>query len=290
MASNIHPVFRQGATALITGAASGIGLLTAQLCYSRGMNLVLLDKNETALAQTTKQFPTTNSSKTTTHVMDVSSISAWQNLAQQAKGLYPQGIDFLMLNAGAGPTPAEGLTQWEDAHYFARTFAINTLGYTNGLASFLGTVTGAKDIPRAIVLTGSKQGITNPPSNPAYNASKAAVRTIAEHLAFDLAETAPNVSVHLLIPGWTYTGFHTETFKEKPDGAWTSEQVVGFMDRKMAEDVFYILCPDNEVTEDLDKRRIRWASDDIIYGRPPLTRWRNGWKDIAQRGIAELQL
>ncbi|CAG8098261.1 unnamed protein product [Penicillium salamii] len=290
MASNIHPVFRQGATALITGAASGIGLLTAQLCYSRGMNLVLLDKNETALAQTTKQFPTTNSSKTTTHVMDVSSISAWQNLAQQVKGLYPQGIDFLMLNAGAGPTPAEGLTQWEDAHYFERTFAINTLGYTNGLASFLGTVTGAKDIPRAIVLTGSKQGITNPPSNPAYNASKAAVRTIAEHLAFDLAETAPNVSVHLLIPGWTYTGFHTETFKEKPDGAWTSEQVVGFMDRKMAEDVFYIVCPDNEVTEDLDKRRIRWASDDIIYGRPPLTRWRDGWKDIAQREIAELQL
>ncbi|CAG8172427.1 unnamed protein product [Penicillium salamii] len=290
MASNIHPVFRQGATALITGAASGIGLLTAQLCYSRGMNLVLLDKNETALAQTTKQFPTTNSSKTTTHVMDVSSISAWQNLAQQVKGLYPQGINFLMLNAGAGPTPAEGLTQWEDAHYFERTFAINTLGYTNGLASFLGTVTGAKDIPRAIVLTGSKQGITNPPSNPAYNASKAAVRTIAEHLAFDLAETAPNVSVHLLIPGWTYTGFHTETFKEKPDGAWTSEQVVGFMDRKMAEDVFYIVCPDNEVTEDLDKRRIRWASDDIIYGRPPLTRWRDGWKDIAQREIAELQL
>ncbi|CAG7978373.1 unnamed protein product [Penicillium salamii] len=195
-----------------------------------------------------------------------------------------------MLNAGAGPTPAEGLTQWEDAHYFERTFAINTLGYTNGLASFLGTVTGAKDIPRAIVMTGSKQGITNPPSNPAYNASKAAVRTIAEHLAFDLAATAPNVSVHLLIPGWTYTGFHTETFKEKPDGAWTSEQVVGFMDRKMAEDVFYILCPDNEVTEDLDKRRIRWAGDDIIYGRPPLTRWRDGWKDIAQREIAELQL
>ncbi|CAG7996170.1 unnamed protein product [Penicillium olsonii] len=290
MASSIHPVFRHGATALITGAASGIGQTTAQLCYSRGMNLVLVDNNETSLAQTINQFPATKSIKTTSHVMDVSSIPAWQDLAQQVKDTHPDGIDFLMLNAGAGLKPAEGTSHWEDPNYFEKTFAINTLGYTNGLASFLGSVIAAKDSPRAIVMTGSKQGITNPPSNPAYNASKAAVRSIAEHLSFDMASAAPNVSVHLLIPGWTYTGFQTKFFKEKPDGAWTSQQVVEFMDRKMAENVFYVLCPDNEVTEDLDKRRIRWANDDIVYGRPPLTRWREEWKDTAKQDIANLQL
>jgi NAD(P)-dependent dehydrogenase (short-subunit alcohol dehydrogenase family) len=201
MALNIHPVFRQGATALITGAATGIEHMTAQLCYSRGMNLILFDNNETTLTQTIKQFPSTDSIGTTAHLMDVSSMIAWDHLVPKIRDLHPQGIDLLMLNAGAGPKPAQGKSQWQDATYFERTFAINTFGYTNGLASFLESVTSAKHAPRAIVMTGSKQGITSPSSNPAYNASKEAVRTIAEHLSFDLAESAPNFSVHLLIPG-----------------------------------------------------------------------------------------
>jgi hypothetical protein len=48
------------------------------------------------------------------------------------------------------------------------------------------------------------------------------------------------------------------------------------MDQKMAEDIFYIIYPDNEVSEYLDKRRILWAAEDIVHGRLPLTRWRNG--------------
>jgi len=58
--------------------------------------------------------------------------------------------------------------------------------------------------PSAIVITGSKQGITNPPGNAAYNASKAAVKALAEHLSFDFKDT--NTNVHLLVPGWTFTG------------------------------------------------------------------------------------
>jgi hypothetical protein len=41
----------------------------------------------------------------------------------------------------------------------------------------------------------------------------------------------------------------------------------------MAEGDFYILCPDNEVTRDIDNRRILWAAQDIILNRPPLSRW-----------------
>ncbi|KAI3057420.1 hypothetical protein CBS147352_1918 [Aspergillus niger] len=253
-------IFRKGATALITGAASGIGLATAQRCYSHGMNLVLLDRDATRLSQITKHhFPPEGTSTITTHVIDVSSRLEWQQLAPQIKSSHPQGIDFLMLNAGAGFTPQEGKTFWDDAEYFEKTFAVNTMGYTNGLAALLDsviTVDNKNESERAIVLTGSKQGITNPPSNPAYNASKAAVRTLAEHLSFDMAKTAPNVSVHLLIPGWTYTGFHTAAFREKPPGAWTSKQVVDFMVEKMAEKRFYILCPDNEVSEELDRKRV----------------------------------
>ncbi|KAL4908951.1 hypothetical protein BDW74DRAFT_174178 [Aspergillus multicolor] len=284
------PIFRKGATALITGAASGIGLATAQRCHSHGMNLVLLDRNATALSQATWHFTPQDSAKITTHVIDVSSMAEWQHLAPKVRSSYPEGIDFLMLNAGAGFTPQDGKTCWEDPEYFEKTFAVNTLGYTNGLAALLDSIVADKTVQRAIVLTGSKQGITNPPGNPAYNASKAAVRTIAEHLSFDLARTAPNVSVHLLIPGWTYTGFHMGAFQEKPGGAWVSEQVVDFMVEKMVEEQFYILCPDNEVTEELDRKRILWATGDLIEGRPPLTRWREDWKRKAKAGVESMSL
>ena len=42
---------------------------------------------------------------------------------------------------------------------------------------------------------------------------------------------------------------------------------------------FYILCPDNDVTRDIDERRIQWAADDIIRNRPALSRWHPDHKD-----------
>ncbi|KOS43494.1 hypothetical protein ACN38_g5608 [Penicillium nordicum] len=286
MESDLPATFRKGATALITGAASGIGLATAQRCHSHGMNLVLVDNNAAALSQATANFPSDEHNPTTTsHILDVSSFDAWRQLVPKLESQFPDGIDFLMLNAGAGISPNGGTGMWGDPTYFEKTFAINTMGYTNGIVAILKMVTRNKDVIRSIVLTGSKQGITNPPGNPAYNASKAAVRSIAEHLAFDLDKDAPNVSVHLLIPGWTYTGFNAGYFREKPAGAWTSEQVVDFMMGKMAEKKFYILCPDNEVSEEIDRKRILWSTGDIVEGRPPLSRWREEWKEEAKREI-----
>lgn len=63
----------------------------------------------------------------------------------------------------------------------------------------------------AIIITGSKQGITNPPGNPAYNASKAAVKSLAEGLDWELRKSP--TSVHLLVPGWTHTGMVSQKKK-----------------------------------------------------------------------------
>ena len=60
---------------------------------------------------------------------------------------------------------------------------------------------------------------------------------------------------------------------EKPPGSWTPEQVVDFMVAAMAAGDFYIICPDNDVTRDIDNRRILWAAEDIIRNRPALSRW-----------------
>lgn len=132
---------------------------------------------------------------------------------------------------------------------------VNLFGVINGIATLLPAVqaTAKASGPSAIVITGSKQGITNPPGNPAYNASKAAVKSIAEHLAFDL-RAEENLSVHLLVPGWTFTGLSGNkpgSGKEKPQGAWWPDQVVDFLEGKMAEGQFWALCPDDQVTEEL---------------------------------------
>ncbi len=46
----------------------------------------------------------------------------------------------------------------------------------------------------------------------------------------------------------------------------------------MGEGRFYIICPDGDVTEELDRKRMLWGAVDLIKGRPALTRWREDWK------------
>lgn len=154
-----------------------------------------------------------------------------------------------------------------------------------GLATFLPLLRSSTEA-KSIVITGSKQGITNPPGNPAYNASKVAVKSLAESLSYDLRST--QTSVHLLVPGWTFTGLTGGgDLKEKPEGAWWPEQVADYLIEKMAEKMFYIICPDNDVTKEKDKKRILWTAGDIVDERPPLSRWREESKEEAEKWMAK---
>ena len=170
---------------------------------------------------------------------------------------------------------------------------VNLFGVIHGLNTLLPFVTEGTSAS-SVIITGSKQGITNPPGNAAYNASKAAVKTLAEHLAFDLAKSAPATSVHLLVPGWTFTGLSGNSpfvqgaeKKEKPAGAWYPEQVVEYLESKMGEGKFYVICPDNDVTEETDKKRMLWTANDLVQGRPPLSRWRKDYEDEAKEWMAK---
>lgn len=89
--------------------------------------------------------------------------------------------------------------------------------------------------------------------------------------------------MHLLVPGWTYTKLTgAQPEKQKPEGAWWPDQVADHLEKKMAEGKFYVLCPDNDVSEETDKKRMLWSVGDVVEGRPPLTRWRDDWKAKAQ--------
>ncbi|KAM3547165.1 hypothetical protein MY1884_009693 [Beauveria asiatica] len=189
---------------------------------------------------------------------------------------------------------SSGKGTWGDSDYFRTTtfliFETNLFGVIHGVNTFLPVVQEASKTKRtAIVITGSKQGITNPPANPAYNASKSAVKTLAEHLSWHLRETA--TSVHLLVPGWTFTGMTGGgQTKEKPAGAWAPEQVADFLYHKMEKSKFHVICPDNDVSEETDKKRMLWGVGDIVHGRPPLSRWRDEWKQEAEETMSETKM
>ncbi|KAJ4395552.1 hypothetical protein N0V85_006509 [Neurospora sp. IMI 360204] len=302
--SSIPASFQKGNTALITGGASGIGLALTTRLLSYGLRVLVADKDISRLSSlpsslSPAETETNTKDLLTTFEMDVANLSDWTRLKVKIDQLFDGQLNVLALNAGRYlPTSFTN----PDPTNFYETLQTNLFGVINGITTLLPLVqqtsmspqTSAGSSSCSIIITGSKQGITNPPANPAYNASKSAVKTLAEHLSFDLSTSHPDVSVHLLVPGWTFTGMtgagEKEKEKEKPAGAWWPEQVVDYLEGKMAEGKFYVICPDNAVTEEMDKRRMVWAMGDVVENRPPLTRWRAGWKEKAEEGMKGLDV
>ncbi|KAL8743154.1 MAG: hypothetical protein Q9190_004464 [Brigantiaea leucoxantha] len=283
---SLHPVFKSGNTALITGAASGIGLAVAKLCHGHGMNVALVDSNKQNLSKARDLFSGDggggDESSIETYETDVSELDQWRELRSSVEERFG-GVDFLMLNAGTATAGG-----WEDVEYFRKIMDTNLFGVINGISAFLPDIRKRMH-PTSIVITGSKQGITNPPGNPAYNASKSAIKTLAEHLSYDLRSSS--TSVHLLVPGWTFTGLTGGgATREKPDGAWAPEQVAEYLQEKIGEKVFYIICPDNDVTVEKDRKRMLWSVGDIVNERPPLSRWRDEYKSEAEEWMAKQKI
>ena len=203
---------------------------------------------------------------------DVTDYTAVNALADQAFALGEVAV--LMNNAGiALPT-----SSWENVENWRKLLDVNLFGVMNGVHAFLPRMIKAAR-PAVVINTGSKQGITTPPGNPAYNTSKAAVKVMTEMLAHDLRQAKAEVTAHLFVPGFTYTGMIQKFMPEKPAAAWTSEETIDYLLKRMSAGDFYILCPDNDVSQARDVKRIEWAVGDIINNRPALSRWHPDYAD-----------
>jgi NAD(P)-dependent dehydrogenase (short-subunit alcohol dehydrogenase family) len=261
----------EGHTAVITGGASGIGLATAARLLGIGMNVVIADRDQAALdsAQRTLADAVHVPGRILSHACDVSEevqVAALRDAALSRFG----AVHCLINNAGTG-TPA-GLP-WENLAAWRALIEINLWGVIRGCQAFIPAMLEAGE-PGVIINTGSKQGITKPPANYAYNLSKAGVLAYTESVAHALRQISGcGLTAHLLIPGFTYTGMVANLVPEKPPSAWMPDQVADFLLAALDRGDFYILCPDNEVTRETDEKRIQWSADDLIKNRPALSRW-----------------
>ncbi len=266
-----HPAISPGGVAVVTGGASGIGLAAALAFARAGMKVCIADLGTEKLAAAAEALEEAASGDADAVLAAEASVVRAEDMARleaEVTGRWG-GVDVLMLNAGIQP----GSAIFEPGEAWSRVLDVNLWGVVHG-AQVFGPGMIAAGRPGMIIATGSKQGITTPPGDPAYNVAKAGVRVFAEALAHELRNIPGcGVTAHLLIPGYVWTPLTDGGRTEKPAAAWTPEQTVAFMLERLAAGDFYVLCPDNDVPRALDEKRILWAAGDIVENRPALSRW-----------------
>jgi len=271
---SISPEELEGRAAVITGGAKGIGLAAAKRLAGLGMKLCVADNDAAALEKAGEELSSLVSGEGSLRleVVDVSSFDEVERLRGVAYEAFGE-VALLMNNAGIG---GPRMKPWDGPDGWSRILDVNFRGMMHGVQAFTEAMV-AQNRPSAIVNVGSKEGITTPPGNVAYSVAKAGVKVLTEQLAHELRQIEGcQTSAHLLIPGWTFTSINASgpiSEENKPDGAWTADQVAEFMLDSLERGDFYILCQDNSVTREMDEKRIEWAAGDLIENRPALSRW-----------------
>jgi NAD(P)-dependent dehydrogenase (short-subunit alcohol dehydrogenase family) len=277
-----HPAIATGRVAVITGGASGIGLAAAKRFAGLGLRIAIADLAASDLERAAKEIRSGGKAEVLTVSTDVSRMEEVMRLKERVYAAFGE-VGILMNNAGTGNGggPFENYDGWQ------RVLGTNLWGVINGIQAFTDAMI-AQGTPAAIVNTGSKQGITTPPGDTAYNVSKAGVKVATEGLQHVLRNTPGcKVTAHLLVPGWVHTGLTAREGGPKPAGAWAPDQVIVRLMDSMGKGDFYIICPDNEVTSEIDRKRILWAAGDLAENRPPLSRWHPDYKDAFAAFLAK---
>ena len=191
-----------GKTALVTGAASGIGRALALELAARGCDLALADRDEAGLQAVAAEIGQANGKtrKVSVHRVDVGEAEQIQAFAEAAIAAHPQ-LNLLVNNAGVALLGSFDEVEQAQMEWLIN---INFWGVVHGTRAFLPHLQLQKEAH--IVNLSSIFGIIAPPGQTAYSAAKFAVRGFSESLRHELAMN--NSSVHLTVvhPGGVATG------------------------------------------------------------------------------------
>ena len=195
-----------GRTAIITGAASGIGRAAAKIFAAEGANLVIADKAE-AVADTAQDVAA-GGGKAVAMIGDAGSEAFVKALVERAQSEYG-GLDVFWANAGisGGFTPLNEQTP----DYWAEVLRVNLIGPF--LAVKYASAVMAAQGKGSIICTASVAGIRSGAGGPAYSASKAGVISLVKTACNELYGTG--VRVNAIAPGLIETGMTKPIF----DGA-----------------------------------------------------------------------
>jgi NAD(P)-dependent dehydrogenase (short-subunit alcohol dehydrogenase family) len=175
-------------TAVITGAASGIGRGIAISLARRGCHLALADINEGPLAETAK-LAATPGLRISQHRLNVADRAAVAALPAEVLAQHP-GVDILINNAGVALGGTFDQVAEED---FEWLFEINFWGVVRMTRAFLPLLKASADA--RLVNLSSVYGLISPPGQTAYSASKFAVRGFSNALRHELASSKIGVTV-----------------------------------------------------------------------------------------------
>lgn len=189
------PLALDGRTAVVTGAASGIGRALAVAAGQRGMHVAVCDIAAEPLEETARLVRAAGGAATAA-VVDVGDAAAVARFAHAVSTDQPP-IALLFANAGVlrqGSITDMPLSDWR------LLFEVNVLGVVGLLAAFLPAMT-ASAAPAQIVITGSTGAMLSPPNLIAYSATKHALWPIAEGLRAELTAAGVPIGVSFLLPG-----------------------------------------------------------------------------------------
>ena len=271
-----HPAMAPGRVAVVTGAANGIGLAAVKRYAASGMKVCMADVDEEALAAAAGDVAGAAAGGPGDVMTKRTDVGRREDVLALKEAVYGRFGEVAVLMNNAATRARAGALDGHEA--WVESMNVNLWSVVNGTQAFVPAMI-AQGTPCVVVNTSSKQGITLPPGNTPYNVTKAGVKAYTELLQHELRNLEGcRVTAHMLVPGWTTRGGF-----EYRKGQWSPDQVVDRMIPAIERGDFYIVCPDDDVTPEMDRKRILWGAGDVAWNRPPLSRWHGDYDEEFER-------